>query len=139
MPGSLSVRPGVLAFRVRKNLFGIAHWFRFVSHEALGPGLIYAKGLLIHEVASGGVGSCAAAHAYVAEFTTAALSFQLVRIAQLVEHSGVLPDIRERLFAQVSGYHGQITARVNLTLVRNETHPCSRKTPLGHRVEVRRM
>ena len=101
-----------------------------------GAGLIHAERLLGQEVAGGGVGARAAAHADVAEFAAAALAFEVVVVAQLLEDLRVVPDFGEALLAQVAGQRRQIAAGENFAFVREEANAGSRQAAFGHGVHV---
>src|ERR1019366_6480525 len=87
------------------------------NHLVRGARLIDAERLFRQEVAGGSVRPRAATHANVAELAAAALSFQVVVVAQLGENVGVVPDFRETLLAQVTRVCRQISAGEDLALV----------------------
>src|SRR5512142_2587937 len=95
-------------------------------------GLVDAERLFGEEVAGGGEGAGAAAHANVAELAAAALPFQVVGLAPLAEDFGVVPDIGEGLLAQVAGDDWQISARKNFAFVRDKTDARSGEAAFGH-------
>src|ERR1035441_2412543 len=98
--------------------------------------LVDAERFLIEIVAGSGKGAGAASHADVAELATSAFSFQVVGVAQFVEHYRVLPDVGERLLFQPPSQGGQVPAGTPLALRRKETHGGSGQTPFGHGVHV---
>src|SRR6516225_10285200 len=98
--------------------------------------LVHTEWLLRQVVSTGGVGASATSHADIPELAATTLPFQVPRVAKLMEHDRVLPDVREGLLAQVSGQGGQVATRIDLALVRHETDTGSRQTALGHRIHV---
>jgi hypothetical protein len=88
--------------------------------------LVNAEWLLIQIISRNGEGSGAASHANIAKLAATAFSPKVVGIPQLIENQGVLPDVGECLFLQISGQRWQISTRINLSLMRNETYcgPC---------------
>src|SRR6266542_5831290 len=97
-----------------------------------GLRLIDAEWLFGHVISIGGIGASAASHADVAELAAAALAFQLVDVAQVGKDRRVVPDVGKRLLAQVAGHCGQITARIYLTLERDEADAGPGQAALGH-------
>ena len=63
--------------------------------QTCGPRLVDAERLLIEIVAGGRIGTRTAAHADIAELAAAAFAFQIVDVAQLIEHDRVFPDVGE--------------------------------------------
>src|ERR1017187_5757995 len=106
------------------------------NHLVRGARLIDAERLFRQEVAGGSVRPSAATHANVAELAAAALSFQVVVVAQLGEDVGVVPDFRETLLPQVTRERRQISAREDLALVRDKTDAGSRQAALCHGIHV---
>src|ERR1700674_284626 len=83
--------------------------------------LVNAERLFIQIVACGGKSARAASHTDIAKLAAAALAFQIVDVAQLIEYDRVLPDVSERLLFQVPRQSRQISARINFALIGNET------------------
>src|SRR5450755_582153 len=108
----------------------------FANHLVRGAGLVHAERLFRQEVASGGVGAGAASHANMAKLAATALPFQIVVVAQLVEDDGICPDVGEALLTEVAGDRGQVSAREDFALMRDEAHARSGEAALSHRVHV---
>src|SRR5579884_719692 len=96
--------------------------------------LIDAEWLFIHEIASRGVSASATAHAHVAKFAAAAFTFQAIGVAELRKHYRIVPNICERLLAQVARERRKISAGINLALMRDETHAGTGQAAFRHRV-----
>src|SRR6478609_576055 len=73
--------------------------------------LIYAEGFRSHKISSRCVGTRTASHAHMAELAASALPFQSIVVAKSMEDIGVLPDVRERLLAKISGKSWEVSAR----------------------------
>ena len=104
--------------------------------QTRSPRLVDTERFFIEVVAGNRVGSRAAAHANVAELTAAALSLQIIGVAQFVEHYRVLPDLNERLFSEIPGQGRQVSTGINLSLMRDEAHRGPGQTALGHGVHL---
>ena len=83
------------------------HWLflcfgNLANHLSRGARLIHTERLFCQEVATCSERAGAASHAYMPKFAAAALPFQVVVVAQLVEHYRVGPNISKALFAQIA-------------------------------------
>src|SRR5208337_4623153 len=110
----------------------------FLLHT-LGMRLVDAERLFIEIIAGSGKGAGTTTHANVAEFAAAAFPLQVVDIAQFIKHHRVLPDLGKGLLPQISCQGWQVSAGVDLTLMRDETDRGSGQASLGHGVHVGRM
>ena len=114
-------------------LFGLGNFLNHFSGRARG---VDAEWFFGKEISRGSKGAGAAAHADVTKFAAAALPFQIVVVAKLVEDDGVRPDIGEASLAQIAGQSGQIAARKYFTFVRDKADTCAGEAAFGHGVHV---
>src|SRR5271165_63115 len=126
--GSASAR-SACGPRVPSRYFGLLF-------QAFRPRFVDAEWFLIQIISGGGIRARAAAHADVAELAAAALSLQIVNIAQLVEDERVLPNVGERLLAQIPRQCRQVATGIDLAPMRNETYCGSGQASLGHGVHI---
>ena len=111
----------------------------FLNHLSGCAGFVHAEWFFGKEVSGGGEGAGATSHADMTKFTTAALPFQVVVVAETVEDYGVGPDVGETLLAQVTGESGQIAAGEHFAFVRDEADTGAGEAAFGHGVHVARV
>ena len=98
-------------------------WLNFQLHHL---GLVDAEWLFVEEVSGCRESPRPATHADVAELAAAALSFQVVGSAQLLEYFRVLPYVGKVLRAQVTRNNRQISTGIDFSFVGNEANTRSR-------------
>jgi len=126
-------------FRLQRTLARHLCGRIFFFLQSLRLWLVHAERLFVEIVACSSIGACAASHANVAELAAAAFSFEIVRVAQFVEHDRVFPDLGERLLSEIARQGRQISAGVDFALMRDETDRCASKASFGHGIHVGRM
>src|SRR5208337_2761994 len=114
----------------------MAHFLPPVRLGVFPARLVNAEGFFIQVVASGSKGPSAATHAEAAKLAVAAFPFQIIRVSQLLENAGILPNLGKRLPVEVSCQNRQISAGINLALVRNEADPRAGQAPLGNGIHA---
>ena len=125
--------PAVENGRKERLLLGLGN---LLNHRSGRAGFVHAEWFFGKEVSGGGEGAGATSHANMTKFTTPALPFQVVVVAEFVEDRGVGPDVGEALLAQVTGESGQIAAGEHFAFVRDEADAGTGKTAFGHGVHV---
>src|SRR5208337_699324 len=110
----------------------MAHFLPPVRLGVFPARLVNAEGFFIQVVAGSSKGPSAATQAEVAKLAVAAFPFQIIRVSQLPENAGILPNLGKRLLVQVSCQNRRISAGINLPLMRDEADPRAGQAPLGH-------
>jgi hypothetical protein len=114
----------------------MAHFLAQVRLGVPPPGLVNAEWFFVQVIAACRKGPSAAPHAEIAKLAVAAFPFQIIGVSQLLKNAGILPNLCEGLVVQISCQNRQISARINLTSVRNEADTRTGQAPFGHCVHA---
>src|SRR5215467_3528085 len=110
--------------------------YNFLNHLCRRSWLVNTERFLGEKISRCGKRTSAAAHANVTEFAAAALPFQIVVMAELMEDCRVGPNVGKALLAQVARKRRSVTAGEAFSFVRDEAHASSGQAAFCHGVHI---